>query len=148
MSRKKLEAFAQDLVESDINAATAEFILTPPQQFSYDRKCREEGYTGTPQQFLEERRASNEALVKRLEQAEKDTQANQIEDLRETMEQRHGQLLVELKELRSEFRELRSEMRELVAVMARGRPQGEDDRGELIGTDMWDQPIYRKRDNA
>jgi hypothetical protein len=146
-SRKALQQFADNLIKRDLNAAEsiADVSLTPAQQFSYERKCREEGYLGTPQQLLEERRASNEALVARLEQAEKNAQANQIDDLRETVEKRHGQLLVELKELRSEITELRSELRE--TVMARGRPQqGEDeelaDSGER---DYWGGVIYTKR---
>jgi hypothetical protein len=145
-SRKALQRFADNLIERDIAEFTP--VLSPLEQISYDRQVQE-GYLGTPSQWLKEQRASTDALVKRLEAAEKDVVPNQIQDLRDIMEERHIQLLDEFKKMTDEIRELR----ELVVIaLARAqrsqRGEDDDDRGELIGHDLWDSPIYRKRDHG
>jgi hypothetical protein len=142
-SRQALQEFSENLNAADIEAALDDDVfLSLPQRFSYERKVREEGYTGTPARYLIEQRAETAALVKRLEKAEKDVVPNQIQDLREAVEERHEEVLTELKVLRSEIQGLR----EVVMILARERPQQQED--ELIDSgerDYWDAPILVKR---
>ena len=114
--------------------------LTPHQQYSYERKVREEGYQGSPADFLEEQRASTAALVERLNRQENDPVlrnvcqiASQLDELRQAHDDLRQWLQDEIKDIKLQNERLQQTIRDgqQPGITKRPRYYPDDDGGDF-----------------